>query len=95
EGRLLTFPASEVPELARGKGNKLFGIPGKKAEARTEMMTGVAVLAPGQALSVYSGERHMTLSPNDLEHYRGERAQRGAVLPRGWRSVERIAALET
>ena len=34
EGRLLMFPASEVPELSRGKGNKLFGIPGKKAEAR-------------------------------------------------------------
>jgi topoisomerase IV subunit A len=95
EGRLLMFPASEVPELARGKGNKLFGIPGKKAEMRAEMMTGVAVLAPGQSLSVYSGERHMTLAPADLEHYRGERAQRGAVLPRGWRSVERIAAAES
>jgi len=95
EGRLLMFPASEVPELARGKGNKLFGIPGKKAELRTEMMTGVAVLAPGQSLSVYSGERQMTLVPADLEHYRGERAQRGAVLPRGWRSVERIAAAES
>ena len=95
EGRLLVFAASEVPELARGKGNKLFGIPGKKAEAREELMTGVAALAPGQSLSVYSGERHMTLSPADLEHYRGARAQRGAVLPRGWRSVERIAGLES
>jgi topoisomerase-4 subunit A len=91
EGRLLVFPASEVPELARGKGNKLFGIPGKKAESREQLMTGIAVLAPGQSLLVYSGERQMTLSPADLEHYRGERAQRGAVLPRGWRTVERIA----
>ena len=95
EGRLLVFAAREVPELARGKGNKLFGIPGKKAEARAELMTGIVVLAPGQSLSVYSGERHMTLSPADLEHYRGERAQRGAVLPRGWRNVERIAALDS
>jgi hypothetical protein len=37
----------------------------------------------------------MTLGPADLEHYRGERAQRGAVLPRGWRTVERIAAVES
>ncbi len=94
EGRLLVFPASDVPELSRGKGNKLFGIPGKKAEAREELMTAVVVLAAGQSLSVYSGERHMTLGPGDLEHYRGERAQRGAVLPRGWRNVERIAAVE-
>ena len=94
EGRLLVFPAGDVPELSRGKGNKLFGIPGKKAEAREELMTAVVVLAAGQSLSVYSGERHMTLGPGDLEHYRGERAQRGAVLPRGWRNVERIAAVE-
>jgi topoisomerase-4 subunit A len=92
EGRLLVFPVAEVPELARGKGNKLFGIPGKKAESREELMTAIAVLAPGQALRVHSGERQMTLGPADLSHYRGARAQRGAVLPRGWRSVERISA---
>jgi len=34
----------------------------------------------------------MTIEWKDLKDYRGERAQRGAVLPRGWRSVE---ALET
>ena len=55
EGRLLVFPVAEVPELARGKGNKLFGIPGKKAESREELMTAIAVLAPGQPLRVHSG----------------------------------------
>jgi topoisomerase-4 subunit A len=93
EGRLLVFPVSEVPELPRGKGNKLFGIPGKKAEARSELMTAVMVVAEGQALRVYSGDRQMTLSAADLRHYRGERAQRGAVLPRGWRKVERLEAV--
>jgi topoisomerase IV subunit A len=95
EGRLLVFPASEVPELARGKGNKLFGIPGKKAESRAELMVAVTVLAAGQSLRVHSGERQMTLGPKDLEHYRGARAQRGAVLPRGWRSVERLAGVDS
>jgi topoisomerase-4 subunit A len=94
EGRLLVFPVSEVPELARGKGNKLFGIPGKKAESREELLVALAVLAPGQSLRVHSGERQMTLGPSDLEHYRGQRAQRGAVLPRGWRTVERVAAVD-
>ncbi len=93
EGRLLVFPVAEVPELPRGKGNKLFGIPGKRAQAREELMSAVAVVGAGQALRVYSGERQMTLNPADLEHYRGERAQRGAVLPRGWRTVERIEAV--
>jgi len=90
EGRLLVFPVTEVPELPRGKGNKLFGIPGKRAQAREELMSAVAVVGAAQALRVYSGERQMTLSAADLKHYRGERAQRGAVLPRGWRTVERI-----
>ena len=90
DGRLLVFPVADVPELPRGKGNKLFGIPGKKAEAREELMTGIAVLRPDQDLLVWSGERRMTLKAAELKDYRGERAQRGAVLPRGWRKVDRL-----
>jgi topoisomerase-4 subunit A len=93
EGRLLLFAASEVPELPRGKGNKLFAIASKKAESRAEVLVAISVLAPGQALAVYSGERQMTLSPSDLKDYLGARAQRGAMLPRGWRTVERIAPI--
>jgi topoisomerase-4 subunit A len=64
EGRLLAFPASEVPELPRGKGNKLFGIPGKKAEAREELMIAVmTVVGPASRCACHSGERQMTLSP--------------------------------
>jgi topoisomerase-4 subunit A len=90
EGRLLVFKVADVPELPRGKGNKLFGIPTKKADAREELMTAMAVLPEGQSLRVWSTGRQMTLSPTDLKNYVGERAQRGAVLPRGWRTVERI-----
>jgi topoisomerase-4 subunit A len=90
EGRLLVFRTGDVPELPRGKGNKLFGIPTRKAEAREELMSAAVVLADGQSLRVWSGERQMTLSPSDLKSYQGERAQRGAVLPRGWRKVDRV-----
>jgi topoisomerase-4 subunit A len=51
------------------------------------------VVGAGQSLRVWSGDRQMTLSPSDLKNYVGERAQRGAVLPRGWRKVERIEAV--
>ncbi len=90
EGRLLVLPAGEIPELPRGKGNKLFGIATKKALAREELLTALAVLTEGQTLAVFSGERQMKLSPSDLRSYFGARAQRGALLPRGWRTVERI-----
>ena len=88
DGRLLTFPVSDLPELPRGKGNKIFGISSKKAASGEESLTAVAVVAPGQSLRVLCGERHMGLSFRELGDYRGERGQRGAVLPRGWRKVD-------
>jgi topoisomerase-4 subunit A len=88
DGRLLTFPVADLPELPRGKGNKIFGISSKKAVSGEEALVAIAAVAPGQSLRVLSGERHMGLSYRELGDYRGERGQRGAVLPRGWRKVE-------
>jgi topoisomerase-4 subunit A len=90
EGRLLLFAAAEVPEMPRGKGNKLFGIPTRKAEAREELLVAMTVLSATQSLAVQCGERQMKLTPADLRDYLGTRTQRGAMLPRGWRTVERI-----
>jgi topoisomerase-4 subunit A len=90
EGRLLVFPVSDVPELPRGKGNKLFGISSKKAAAREEILTGLAVVTADQKLVIVSGERRMTLNRGELDDYRGQRAQRGGLLPRGWRKVDRL-----
>ncbi len=92
EGRLLVFPVADVPEMEKGRGHLLFGIPGKKARSRDEVMVAVSVLPEEGKLAVFCGERRMTLSAKDLEAYRGERGQRGALLPRGWRKVERLEA---
>jgi topoisomerase IV subunit A len=92
EGRLLVFKVADVPELPKGKGNKLFNVPAKAFETREEFLAGVAVVAPGGKLLVHTGDRKMTLDWADLKPYRGERAQRGAVLPRGWRGVTRLEA---
>jgi topoisomerase-4 subunit A len=92
-GRLLAFPVTEVPEMPRGKGNKLFNIPAALAAERAEIVAGVAVVEPSGSLIVHTGERAMTLSWGDLKDYRGARAQRGAVLPRGWRRVTRLEAV--
>jgi topoisomerase-4 subunit A len=88
DGRLLAFPVTDLPELPRGKGNKIFGIPSKKAATGEESLVAIAVVAPGQSLRILSGERYMGLTYRELEEYRGERGQRGAVLPRGWRKVD-------
>jgi topoisomerase-4 subunit A len=93
EGKLLAFPVGEVPEMPRGKGLKLYDIPGKKAAARSELMTAVAVVPPKASLVLCSGETNKTLEWRDLQEYLGQRAQRGAVLKRGWpRRIERLEA---
>ncbi len=92
DGRLLVFPVADLPEMARGKGNKLINIPSAKAEAREELVVGVAVVVPGARLKIVCGERAMSLSYNELSEYRGERAQRGALLPKTYR---RVTGLET
>jgi topoisomerase IV subunit A len=93
EGKLLVFPVGEVPEMPRGKGNKLYDIPGKKARERSELMSAVAVVPPKASLVLWSGEVQKVLEWRELQDYRGERAQRGAVLRRGWpRRIERLEA---
>jgi topoisomerase-4 subunit A len=90
EGRLLVFPASEVPELPKGKGNKLFNVPTKKALSGEEKLVASAIVPVDGKLVVWCGERSMTLSWKDLAEYRGERAQRGAMLSRNYRKVDRL-----
>ena len=85
-GHLLVFPVAELPELDKGKGNKIIEIP--KAKRGTEQVIAVAVVAPGSALLVRSGARTMTLSFKELDAYMGARASRGGLLPRGWQKVE-------
>jgi topoisomerase-4 subunit A len=91
DGRLLVFPVGDLPELAKGRGNKLFNVPTARAEAREELVVAVAVVVPGGKLRVVCGERVMTLAWGELDDYRGERAQRGAMLPKTYR---RVTALE-
>ena len=93
QGHLLTFWAEELPELARGKGNKIINIPSAKYKAGAERLVCVAVFLEADSLEVCSGQRRMVIKPADLDHYFGERGQRGKLLPRGWRKVERIARL--
>ena len=90
EGRMLLFPLAELPELAKGKGNKLIGIPGSRVASREEFVTQVAVIPQGQPVTLHAGKRKLTLKPSDLDLYRGERGRRGAKLPRGLQRVDKV-----
>ncbi len=92
-GRLLMFEMDELPELAKGKGNKLINIPTKKYQGGEEKLVAAAVVPEDGNLQVYSGSRIMTIKWNDTDQYYGERALRGSLLPRGWRTVDRLVGL--
>ncbi|UKE48397.1 MULTISPECIES: DNA topoisomerase IV subunit A [Xanthomonas translucens group] len=88
-GHLLAFPIADLPELDKGKGNKIIDIP--KAKLGTERVVAIAAVAAGNTLLVKSGQRTMSLSFKDLDAYLGVRASRGGLLPRGWQKVDDLA----
>jgi topoisomerase-4 subunit A len=92
-GRLLLFEMDELPELAKGKGNKLINIPGSKYKSGDEKMIAAAVVPEDGCLQVHTGTRMMTIKWSDLDDYYGDRALRGSMLPKGWRKVERLIGL--
>ena len=91
EGRLLVFPLEDLPQLSRGKGNKIIGIPAARVQSREEFVVAVQVITEKDALLVYAGKRHIKLKFSELEHYRGERGRRGNKLPRGFQKVDAVS----
>ncbi|MDZ7887877.1 MAG: DNA topoisomerase IV subunit A [Pseudomonas sp.] len=90
EGRLLVFKVADLPQLGKGKGNKIIGIPGERVASREEYLTDLAVLPAGATLVLQAGKRTLSLKADDLEHYKGERGRRGNKLPRGFQRVDSL-----
>ncbi len=93
-GRVLAFPAAELPRLAKGKGNKIMGIPADRIKTGEERLLGLASVADGGSVVLTAGKRTLTLKFSDLENYAGARGRRGGMLPRGFQRVDAIEAAE-
>ena len=91
-GHLLAFPIGQLPELDKGKGNKLIQIPPAKLKSGEERVIAVASVRQGGELTLYCGQRHITLGWRDLQAYEGSRASRGNALPRGFQRVDFVEA---
>jgi len=87
-GYLLCFPVADLPQLPKGKGNKIIGIPPK---AQDERLAALLCLAPNANVVIHSGKRHLTLKPEELAAYNGLRGRRGKLLPRGLQRVELLS----
>ena len=90
EGYLLIIDAKDIPQLPRGKGNKIINVPSKRLKAGEEKVVAIIALAEGAKLIVHAGKKHKTIQGAELVEYQGERGKRGKLLPKGYRNVSRL-----
>ncbi len=90
EGYLLLVKAEDVPQLSRGKGNKIINIPAAKLKAGDETVVSIVAVSEEMKLLVHSGKQHKTIRGDELKEYIGERGKRGKLLPKGYRNVSRL-----
>jgi topoisomerase IV subunit A len=89
-GRMLVFPLNALPELPKGKGNKIIHIPPQKVKDREEFVTTLSLIPEMGTLIIHAGRRHFKLTPGNLAEFVGERGRRGKKLPRGLRNVDSV-----
>lgn len=89
-GRMLMFPVADLPELSKGKGNKIVSIPAAQAAAGEDRLAWLFVLPPQTSITLHFGKRKLTLRPEDLQKFRAERGRKGSPLPRGLQRIDRI-----
>ncbi|OOF69776.1 DNA topoisomerase IV subunit A [Rodentibacter caecimuris] len=93
-GRMLIFPVQDLPELSKGKGNKIVTIPAANAKNRTELLVKLLLISEQASLTFHCGKRKVTLKPEELQKFRAERGRRGTTLPRGLHSGVKIEIIE-
>ncbi|MBE9564175.1 MAG: DNA topoisomerase IV subunit A, partial [Proteobacteria bacterium] len=85
EGHMLVTPVEQLPQMAKGKGNKIINIPSKLLKAGDEKVAAIAVISDGGKLVVHSGKKYKTMKTSELDDYAGERGRRGLKLSKGYR----------
>ncbi|HHF6547164.1 TPA: DNA topoisomerase IV subunit A [Haemophilus influenzae] len=93
-GRMLIFPAQDLPVLSKGKGNKMITIPAANAKDRSELLTKLLLISDQASLEFHSGKRKIVLKPEDLQKFRAERGRKGSTLPRGLHTNLEIMVVE-
>jgi topoisomerase-4 subunit A len=94
EGYMGLLDIKTIPQLSKGKGNKILGIPTKKLKAGEEAVKFIACLSGKQKLVVHGGKKYKTMNLRELEEYRIERGKRGRKLPRGYQNVTAIEVID-
>ncbi|AWQ17417.1 DNA topoisomerase 4 subunit A [Pantoea ananatis] len=89
-GRMLMFPVGELPQMSKGKGNKIISIPSADAASGADKLAWLMILPPGSAITLYVGKRKLQLRSEELQKFRADRGRRGTLLPRGLQKIDRV-----
>ncbi|PWC13149.1 DNA topoisomerase IV subunit A [Brenneria roseae subsp. americana] len=88
-GRMLLFPVSDLPQLSKGKGNKIVSISSADFASGKDRLSWLLLLPPQASVTLYFGKRKLVLRPNELQKYQSERGRKGTLL-RGLQRIDRI-----
>lgn len=90
-GEVLALPVGLIEEMSAGKGQNLYGIPGRRSAEREEFLVAVAVVAPGDVLTVYSGaSAPMKLTYEELRQFEDRKGQRRQRFSRAYKQIDRL-----
>ena len=94
QGRLLIFSIDRLPQMVRGKGNKIIQIPPAHIKTGEDFLKILVIVPNGCDLIVHAGKRYLNLKPGNQVDFTGERGRRGKLLPRGFQKVDRMEIIE-
>jgi topoisomerase-4 subunit A len=95
EGRMLVIPVRALPELPKGKGNKVIQIPPTRLKKREEYLKLLEVIPEGATMKIHAGKQSVRFTPGNISDFIGERGRRGKKLPRGYRNADRVEIIHT
>jgi len=89
-GHMLVTPVEQLPQMAKGKGNKIINVPSKLLKSGDEVIVAITIVPEKGKLVVHSGKKYKTMKAAELESYAGERGRRGLKLSQGYRVVDQL-----
>jgi topoisomerase-4 subunit A len=94
EGYMLVILLKALPELPKGKGNKIIQIPPARLKKREEYVKLIEIIPTGASIKIHAGKQAVRFTPGNISAFVGERGRRGKKLPRGFRRADRIEIIQ-
>ena len=89
-GRMLMFSVNDLPQLSKGKGNKIISIPSADFAAGKDKLLWLLLLNEESSVTLYVGKRKLKLRSEELQKFKAERGRKGTLLPRGLQRIDRV-----